>query len=86
MVETRFFNEKTNLDTVGHPHSDQMKTIELYQRMDATHIAYEVVIDDPKTDTTPWKNTRIFTLRPDWDIMEYSCEENNKDFLEGHIR
>jgi hypothetical protein len=86
MVETRFFNEKTNLDTVGHPHSDQMKIIESYQRTDATHIAYEVVIDDPKTYTTSWKNTRIFTLRPDWDIMEYSCEENNKDFSEGHIR
>jgi hypothetical protein len=86
IVETRFFNEKTNLDTVGHPHSDQMKITESYQRTDATHIMYEIVINDPKTYTTPWKNTRVFTLRPDWDIMEYSCEENNKDFLEGHIR
>jgi hypothetical protein len=86
IVETRYFNEKTNLDTVGHPHSDQMKITESYQRTDATHIMYEVLIDDPKTYTTPWKNTRVFTLRPDWDIMEYSCEENNKDFSEGHIR
>jgi hypothetical protein len=86
IVETRFFNEKTNLDTVGHPHSDQMKITESYQRTDATHIMYEIVINDPKTYTTPWKNTRVFTLRPDWDIMEYSCEENNKDFSEGHIR
>jgi hypothetical protein len=86
VVETRFFNEKTNLDTVGHPHSDQMKITESYQRTDATHIAYAVLIEDPKTYTTPWKNRRVFTLRPDWDIMEYSCEENNKDFLEGHIR
>ncbi|HLI84278.1 MAG TPA: hypothetical protein VKV17_10195 [Bryobacteraceae bacterium] len=86
IVETRFFNDRTNLDTVGHPHSDQMKVIESYQRTDATHISYEVTIDDPKTYTMPWKNTRIFTLRPDWNIMEYSCEENNKDFSEGHIR
>jgi hypothetical protein len=86
IVETRYFNEKTNLDTDGHPHSDQMKITESYQRTDATHIMYEVLIDDPKTYTTPWKNTRVFTLRPDWDIMEYSCEENNKDFSEGHIR
>jgi hypothetical protein len=86
IVETGFFNEKTNLDTVGHPHSDQMKITESYQRTDATHIMYEVLINDPKTYTAPWKNTRVFTLRPDWDIMEYSCEENNKDFSEGHIR
>jgi hypothetical protein len=29
---------------------------------------------------------RTFTVRPDWEIMEYSCEENNKDFTEGHIK
>jgi hypothetical protein len=85
-VETRSFNDKTNLDTVGHPHSDQMKITESYRRTDATHIAYEVTVDDSKTYTKPWKNTRMFTLRPDWDIMEYSCEENNKDLNQGHIK
>jgi len=86
VVETRHFNERTNLDTVGHPHSDQMKIDESYQRVDLKHILYEVTIDDPKTYTKPWKNSRMFTLRADWDIMEYSCEENNKDFYDGHIK
>jgi hypothetical protein len=86
VVETRGFNDKTNLDTVGHPHSDQMKVTETYRRADANHLTYEVTIDDPKTYTKPWTNTRTFTLRPDWDIMEYSCEENNKDFNDGHIK
>lgn len=86
VVETRGFNEKTNLDTIGHPHSDQMKVTETYRRTDDTHIVYEVTIDDPKTYTKPWKNSRIFTLRRDWNIMEYSCEENNKDFYDGHIK
>jgi hypothetical protein len=43
-------------------------------------------IDDSKAFTKLWKNTRVFTLRPDWEIMEYSREENNKDFNEGHIK
>ena len=86
VVETIGFNGKTNLDTVGHPHSDQMRVTERYTRADATHIAYEVIIDDPKTYTRPWNNVRTFTLRKDWDIMEYSCMENNKDLLEGHIK
>jgi hypothetical protein len=34
----------------------------------------------------PWKNARTFTLRPDWEIMEYSCEENNKSLWEGRIK
>src|SRR2546422_264563 len=36
--------------------------------------------------TTPWTNTRTFTLRPDWEMMEYSCEENNKSLWEGRIK
>jgi len=86
VVETTGFNGKTNLDTVGHPHSDQMHVTERYTRSDATHITYEVIINDPKNYTKPWNNVRIFTLRKDWDIMEYSCMENNKDLLEGHIK
>ncbi len=86
VVDTIGFNDKTNLDTVGHPHSDALHLIERFTRTDDKHIAYEVTIDDPKAFTRPWKNARIFTLRPDWEVMEYSCEENNKDFTDGHIK
>ena len=86
VIDTIGFNGKTRLDTIGHPHSDQMHVIERWQRPDLGHINYEITIDDPKTFTKPWKNTRVFTLRTDWDIMEYSCEENNKDYREGHIK
>ncbi len=86
VVDTVNFNGKTRLDTIGHPHSDKLHTIEKFTRTDLGHIAYEITIDDPQYYTRPWKNTRTFTLRPDWEIMEYSCEENNKDFLEGHIK
>jgi len=86
VVDTNQFNGRTRLDTIGHPHSDALHTIERFTRTDANHMAYEVTIDDPKTFTHPWTNKRVFTLRPDWEIMEYSCEENNKDFYEGHIK
>jgi hypothetical protein len=29
---------------------------------------------------------RTLTLRPDWEMMEYSCEENNKSLWEGRIK
>ena len=86
VIETRGFNGKTNLDTVGHPHSDQLRLTQRFTRTDATHMAYEVIVDDPVTYSKPWANTRVFTLRPDWEILEYSCMENNKDLLEGHIK
>jgi hypothetical protein len=86
VIDTIGFNGRTRLDTIGHPHSAQMHVTEKYTRTDLGHIAYEITIDDPVTYTKPWKNIRTFTLRPDWEIMEYSCEENNKDFFEGHIK
>ncbi len=86
VVESSHFNDKSNLDTIGHPHSDQLRVVQRFTRTDDKHIAYEITINDPKIFTKPWKNVRTFTLRPDWEILEYSCEENNKDFIEGHIK
>ena len=86
VIETGQFNDRSNLDTIGHPHSDQLRVVQRFTRIDENHIAHEMTIDDPKIFTKPWKNVRTFTLRPEWEILEYSCEENNKDFVEGHIK
>ena len=86
VIDTIGFNGKTRMDTIGHPASDRLHIIERLQRIDAGHIAYELTYDDKLYYTRPWKNSRIFTLRPDWEIMEYACEENNKDITEGHIK
>jgi len=86
LVDSIGFNEKTRLDTIGHPHSGQLHVMESFRPIDATHLAYQVTVEDPKMYTKPWSNSRVFTLRPDWQIMEYSCEENNVDVREGHIK
>jgi hypothetical protein len=86
VIDTIGFNGKTKMDTVGHPHSDKLHMIQRFTRPDLGHINYEVTIDDPKTYTKPWKNTRVFTLRPDWELIEYSCMENNKSLWEGRIK
>jgi hypothetical protein len=86
VIDTVNFNGKTRLDTIGHPHSDQLHLTQRFSRPDAGHVSYEVTVDDPKTFTKPWTNTRTFILRTDWEIMEYSCEENNKSLWEGRIK
>jgi hypothetical protein len=85
IVDTVGFNGYTRLDTVGHPHSHALHMIETMRRTDAGHIAYTVTIDDPKAYTRPWKNERTFTLM-DTDLIEYSCEENNRGLREGRIK
>jgi len=86
VVETANFNGYTRLDTIGHPHSNQLKLTQTFKRLDYGHIQYTVTVDDPKTYTRPWKNERAFTFRPDWQLMEYSCLENNRDLFDGHIK
>lgn len=86
VIVTTNFNGLTRLDTNGHPHSDQLKMTEKFTRTDAGHIAYELTIDDPKTYTKPIISKRTFTLRTDWEVLEYSCEENNIGLLEGRIK
>ena len=85
VVDTTGFNGWTRLDTVGHPHSDALRLTQTFRRTDADHIAYTVTVDDPKMYTRPWTNERTFT-RLKGDLIEYSCEENNKDLRDGHIK
>jgi hypothetical protein len=85
VVETSGFNGYTRLDTIGHPHSDQLHVKQTFTRTDADHIAYTITIDDPKMYTKPWTNERVFTTS-DGELIEYSCEENNKSLWEGRIK
>ena len=85
VIETRGFNGWTRLDTIGHPHSDALHLTQTFRRTDADHLAYTVTVDDPVIYTRPWKNERVLT-RQKGELIEYSCEENNKDLREGHIK
>jgi len=87
VVDTIGFNGQTRLDTLGHPHSDAMHVIQKFTYTDRDHLTYEVTVDDPKYYTKPWSNTRTFwRLKPGEELIEYSCEENNRDFTQGHIK
>jgi hypothetical protein len=86
VIDTIGLNDKTRLDTIGHPHSNQLHVVEKLTRTDPMHIAYEVTVTDPKAYKEPFQNKRVFTLKPDWELMEYSCEENNKEVTEGHVK
>jgi hypothetical protein len=85
VIDAIGFNGYTRLDTIGHPHSDALHLVLRFRRTDAAHINYTVTVDDPKVYTKPWTNERTFTLMKGA-LIEYSCEENNKDLREGHIK
>jgi hypothetical protein len=78
VVETVGQNDITWLDQSGIPHSADMKVIERITRPDFGHLEIQHVIEDPKTFSKPW----TFTTRPSLlrgELIEYICQENNKD-------
>jgi hypothetical protein len=62
VVDTIGFNDKTWLDQIGHPHTEQMHLIERYTRVDSTSLELNMTIDDPGAYTKPWDARRNFTL------------------------
>lgn len=78
VVDTVGFNGKDLLlDTIGHPHTENLHVIERFKRADAGHMAYELTIEDPLLFSKAWTTQRVFELKQDDRIMEYICNENN---------
>ncbi|HEY4365515.1 MAG TPA: hypothetical protein VGN17_31430 [Bryobacteraceae bacterium] len=79
VVETAGMNDKTWIDTGGHPHSEALHVTERFTRKDFGHIDLQIRIDDPKAYTKPWTVTYGLALMPDTEMLEYVCNENNVD-------
>ena len=62
VVDTIGFTNKTWLDQMGHPHTEQLHLTERYKRVDASTLELDMVIDDPGACTKPWNAHRNFTL------------------------
>lgn len=76
VVDTRNFNDAAWIWAEGRasPHSDQMRIVERYRRVDANTLEIEATIYDPKMLTAPWvvpKQTLV--LAPFDQIMPLNC-------------
>jgi hypothetical protein len=85
VVETTNFNDKgwvaTNAASArirGVPHSDALRLIERFTRVDADTIAYEVAIEDPNMYTSPWKVAIPLRRDESYQMFEYACHEGNR--------
>jgi hypothetical protein len=80
VVESTGFNDIPWLNFYGDPHSDAMRLMERYRRVDAKSLEIAVTIDDPKAYTKPWVNVpKAYNLESTWEIGEHYCvidEEN----------
>lgn len=79
VVDTSGFNGKTWLDVAGHPTTDALHIIEHFRRRDLGHLDIQITIDDPKAYTRPWAVMVRLQLDADTELLEYVCNENEKD-------
>jgi hypothetical protein len=79
VVETRGFNGKAWLDQLGRPTTDALHVTERFRRKDVGHMEIQITIDDPKAYTRPWGLTEEVGLVLGTDLMEFICNENNRD-------
>jgi hypothetical protein len=84
VVDTRFINGRTWLDTAGHEHSEDLHLTERFRKTAADNVQWTVTFDDPKYYNEPFTIT-LPLKKQDTRIMSYSCEENEKDRKEGHL-
>jgi hypothetical protein len=78
VIDTIGLNGKTWLDEEGLPTTESLHVIEKIRRPDFGHLEIENIVDDPKAYTKPWS----FTTHPimlKGELMEYICQENNRD-------
>src|ERR1700722_6333211 len=79
LIDSVGFDDRSWLDTAGHPPTEMRHVIGRFRRPDLGHLEIEFTIDDPGTYAKPWKIMRASELDAGDDIGEYVCNENEKD-------
>ena len=77
VADTIGVNDKTWLDPFGHPHSDALRIVERFRRVNHDRLEIEFALDDPKAFTKPWRGKKVFQwMQPGWEVLEHIvCEE-----------
>jgi hypothetical protein len=80
VVESTGFDERTLLDTGGHPHTEHLRVTERFHRIDLGHMDLQVTFDDPTVYARPLVVPVTMQLVPDDELIEFVCRENEKDY------
>jgi hypothetical protein len=81
VVESNGFNDRTTLGQDGAPHTDALRITERYRRPDFGHMELEISFEDPGAFISSWTLPVKAVFRADNDMLEYVCNENEKDFI-----
>jgi len=79
IVQTNGLREGTWLDRSGSPISDAAKMTERFRRVNYGQLDIDLTIDDAKVYTQPWTVTLRQRIVLDTDLLDYHCNDNERD-------
>jgi hypothetical protein len=79
VVESSGFRDDVWLDVEGSPLTESGKMTERFRRLNYGNMEIEVTVDDPKAYTKPWTVTVHHRVMLDTELIEFVCQENEKD-------
>jgi hypothetical protein len=77
VVDTTGYHEGFWLDRKGLPHTDRLRTLERFTRIDQATIRYEVTVDDPGAYTSRWTTQVVLRWEANTELFEYVCQQAN---------
>jgi hypothetical protein len=66
------------MDVNGSPYSREAKFTERFRRLSYGQLQVDLTIDDPKSYTKPWTVRVDFRIRPEEEMIEFVCNENQQ--------
>jgi hypothetical protein len=88
VVDSIGFNDRSLVGRPAHPHTEGLRVTERYRRRDLGHVDLQMTVEDPETFTRPWSATMELIYDADSELLEYVCNENEKDrqhFVQPHV-
>jgi hypothetical protein len=80
VAETSGMDDRSWIDNVGRPHSNELRVEERFHRVDRDHLEWTVTIDDSKMYTKPWvamDKLPFYLQPPSYDVREMICSPSD---------
>ena len=79
-TDTLLFGQGRSTNHLGH--SDQMHIVQRIHLLDKDHLQIKGTVEDPQALVTPWQYTLTYHRHPGEEIVEYLCDDNNRESLD----
>jgi hypothetical protein len=79
VVQTNGFRDDGWLDVEGSPLTEAARVTERFRRVNFGTMEIELTVDDPKAYTRPWTVKVTHHIMLNTDLIEFICQENEKD-------